>query len=291
MLIGHQKQWQFLIKSAELEKLSHLYLFWGEEKLGKKTFAFEFIKWLFKEQKISPEKHPDLIFIEPEDVGKEIKINQIRNLIWRLSLKTSLADYKVGIVDDAHLMNFQAQNCFLKTLEEPKGKALLILITAYPEKLLPTILSRVQKIRFFPLKRKEIEDYLAAQKLKEREEILIFSSGKPGLMMEFLFQPEKLKKTKKFILEIMKIINSDLNFRFQYAKKISQEFSNPEEILNIWQRYFRQILLKSAMENKFSTLTYLKLKNMLEAIQNTRSLISDTNVNLKLALENLMLKF
>ncbi len=252
---------------------------------------------IFIEPELKEDKSSSSSFVKTWE-KKEIRINQIRNLIWRLSLKTSLADYKVGIIDNAHLMNFEAQNCFLKTLEEPKGKTLLILITEYPEKLLPTILSRVQKIRFFPLKRKEIEDYLATQKVgeKEREEILIFSSGKPGLMMEFLFQPEKFKKTKKVILEIMKITNSDLNSRFQYAKKISQEFSNPEEILNIWQRYFRQILLKSVIEseeNKFSSSipSYLKLKNILEAIQNTRSLISDTNVNLRLALENLMLKF
>ncbi|MBU2634891.1 DNA polymerase III subunit delta', partial [Patescibacteria group bacterium] len=142
---GHQKQWQFLKKSAELGRLPHALLFYGQEGLGKKALAIEFSKFLIK--KTSP---PDFILIEPQ--GKEIQIAQIRSLIQGLSFKPYLADFKIAVINKAHLMSQESQNCFLKFLEEPTDKTYLILITEYPAMLLPTILSRVQKLRFFPAK-------------------------------------------------------------------------------------------------------------------------------------------
>ena len=144
MIIGHKNQWNFLKKSAELDRLSHAYLFSGENQLGKKTLAIEFVKFLncsakdFSEkpcqvcrncQDVQKKAHPDFVLIEPENSHKEIQISQIRNLIWKLSLRPYSAVFKVAILDKAHSMSQEAQSCFLKLLEEPKGKALLILIT------------------------------------------------------------------------------------------------------------------------------------------------------------------
>ena len=64
MLIGHRKQWQFLKSSYEMDRLSHAYLFSGEEQSGKKTLAIEFTKWLFGED-IQKRQHPDFTLIEP----------------------------------------------------------------------------------------------------------------------------------------------------------------------------------------------------------------------------------
>src|SRR4030042_3169271 len=164
MLIGHQKQWQYLKKLAESDKLAHAYLFCGQEKLGKKTIAVEFVKWLFKDDVIK-RQHPDFIFIEP--VKKEIQISQIRECIWRLSLKPSVAPFKIAIIDEAHCLNQEAQSSLLKTLEEPKGQTILFLITEYPEGLFSTIVSRCQTLKFYPVKKEEIENYLRSQKISE----------------------------------------------------------------------------------------------------------------------------
>ena len=157
MLIGHQKQRNFLEKTAKSDKLAHAYLFCGQEKLGKKTIAVEFAKWLFKEDVIK-RQHPDFIFIEPEK--KEIQISQIRECIWRLSLKPSVAPFKIAIIDEAHCLNQEAQNSLLKTLEEPRGKTLIFLVTEYPERLFPTIISRCQILKFYSVPKEEIERYL-----------------------------------------------------------------------------------------------------------------------------------
>ena len=145
------------------------------------------------------EKNPDLILIEPEE--KEIKISQIRELIWKLSLKPYAAPLKVAIIDKSHLMNQEAQNCFLKTLEEPKENTYLVLITEHPDSLLSTILSRCQSIKFYPVSQKEIENYLKKEKINEGkiQEILKISMGRPGRAIDFISSSEKLEEWQKNI--------------------------------------------------------------------------------------------
>jgi len=335
MIVGHQKQWEFLRKSAEMNRISHAYLFFGQSQLGKKTMALEFIKLLFCQrtphhfssdssgqtnftksggecqicrscQDIQKGINPDLLLIQPQrptsakaSVGKrEIQISQIRELNWRLSLRPYSAPFKVSIIDESHCMNSEAQSCFLKTLEEPKGKTILILITEHPELLFPTILSRVQEIRFFPVPKSEIEDYLQNQGVssKEAQKIALFSFGKPGLAIDFLSDPQKLENQNQKIREIEKLSQSDLSFRFQYIKDLISQKQNLKEILDIWLRYFREVLLlalspqPSALSQPLQDYSLLKLKNTLQAIERINFLISTTNINSRLAFEILMLQ-
>ncbi len=289
MIIGHQKQWQFLKKSVELGKISHAYLFSGEEHLGKKRIALEFVKLINGEN--FDLGHPDLILIEPKG-GAPIQIAQIRELIQKLSLKPYSAPFKVVIIDQAHLMTKEAQHSFLKTLEEPKGKTLLILITEAPKRLLATIPSRCEVVKFSPVKEVEIKSYLRENLSdKDWEEASKFCLGRPGEAVDFISDPQKLENRKKIIKELIKISNSGLAFRFQFAKDLSKD-SNLREILDIWLSYFRNILL-STINNQQSTInkySFSKLKNILSQIQNTNFLLTSTNVNPRLALEILMLE-
>lgn len=312
MLVGHQKQWQFLKKSAENEKIPHALLFSGEAQLGKKTLALEFIKLLDCEipeitkrpcqicrscQDIQKKQHPDLIWIEP--LEKEIQISQIRELIWKLSLRPYSAPFKAAVIDRAHFMNQEAQSAFLKTLEEPKGNAILILVTETPELILPTILSRVQKIKFYPVSSAEIENYLKTQKISNPKikEIARLSMGRPGKAIDFISDPKKLEIRAQKITYLIKILNSPLAFRFQSAKDLSRE-KNLREILNIWLSYFREVLLsrfgqgsvEMTKTGNFNQYSLLKLKNILKLLQSTNFLISTTNINPRLALEILMLE-
>jgi len=292
MIIGHQKQWQFLKKSLELGKLSHAYLFSGETQLGKKKLALELAKLINGEN--FDFGHPDLTLIEPE--GREIQIVQIRELIQKLSLRPYSAFLKVAMIDQAHLMNSEAQNCFLKTLEEPKGNTILILITEAPETLFSTIRSRCEIIKFYPVKISEIENYLKNQGVsKEKsEEIARLSLGRPGLAIDFLTNPQKLENQKKVIEELIKISSgkTSLSLRFQYAKDLALA-PKLSEILNIWLSYFRAVLLEQFLppEVREPEYPFPKLKNIIKQIQNTNFLISTTSVNPRLALEILMLQF
>ena len=336
MLIGHQKQRNFLEKTAKSDKLAHAYLFCGQEKLGKKTIAVEFAKWLFKDYNpptasevpaegrrvvggseshsslaraqrrveknecsssrsewapdVIKRQHPDFIFIEPEK--KEIQISQIRECIWRLSLKPSVAPFKIAIIDEAHCLNQEAQNSLLKTLEEPRGKTLIFLVTEYPERLFPTIISRCQILKFYSVPKEEIERYLRKQNILESEikQIVEISEGQPGLAMDFMSDPQKLKTQKTVISDLIKMSNSDLAFRFQYAKNLTGEFQNLKDTLDIWLRHFRSVLI-SSINGTFQTGYSLnKLGDIIKLIQETNFLISTTNVNPRLALEILMME-
>jgi len=299
VIIGHQKQLNYLKRMAESGKIPHALLFSGEAQLGKKTIALEFISWLFGG---NPLLHPDFILIEPQE--KQIQIGQIRDLAFRLSLKPIKAPLKATIIDESHSMTPEAQNCFLKTLEEPKGNTLLILITQLPHFLLPTIVSRCQSIKFYPVKNDEIERYLKNQEglsdreveenefssspfavAREIEEILKISQGRPGRAVELASSKEKFEFYKKRMKELANLFNSNLSSRFQYAKEISTK-ENLQEILEIWLNYFRNIFIKNC-----STTSLEHLENILQQIQRTIYLISTTNVNPRLALEILMMNF
>jgi len=289
MLIGHQKIWQFLEKSAENQSLSHAYLFSGEEHLGKKTLALEFIKFLNKAKNLDP----DLILISNER-DESIQISQIRKIQYFLSETSFLGSYKSVIIDQAEKMTKDAQSCLLKTLEEPKGKTLLILITSFPNLIMKTITSRCQKICFFPVPSQILKNFLEDYNLptvlkltsKEKEKLIFSFRGKPGRLINFLLSPEKLEKENQILKEILSLSKRDLYSRFQYLKSLENENISANEIVKILTEYFRELLIGQSKESY----SLSKLKEILEFLNEVYFLISFTNINKKLALEMLMMK-
>ena len=294
MLVGHKKQWQMLEKSWQAGRLAHAYLFVGQEKLGKKTFAIELAKEILKEE-ITRRPHPDYLFLEPET--KEIKIEQIRDFIWKMSLKPSVAEMKVAIVDQAQMMTIEAQNCFLKTLEEPAGQALIVLITAYPHLLLPTIVSRCEQIKFFPVPVEEITKHPVLKSLAEKEidEVLRIAMGRPGAAIDLISLPQAREKRRQIMTGLGKVLNASLAGRFAYVKKMPEAPAAVEEILNTWLWCFRRALINKLGQEKeltiFSKKSLSQLMRIISNIEETRFLALRTNVNLRLALENLLLEF
>jgi len=213
MLIGHQKQWEFLKKKFEQNQLSHSYLFTGADGIGKKFFAKEFANFVGC-------KFPDLMSVEAPKKdqifgdGGEIKIAKIREVQNFLSYKSYHGGFKIVIVDEAHLMNQEAQSCFLKTLEEPKGQTLLFLVSSRPDMLLPTIFSRCQAIKFF--KPKNLPD-----------------------------NKEKTEREQLILKDLLPVIGATFAEKFKYVKAIDFEKQDAGEIVRVLQKYLRQDLLKN----------------------------------------------
>lgn len=161
---------------------------------------------------------------------------------------------------------------------------ILTLISESPERLLPTILSRVQTIKFYPVKKQEIRDYLKTQGIAEKEsqEISEISLGSPGLAIDFISNHQKLAERQAILKQLNKILNSDLAYRFELAKELSADQDELRQTLKTWLLHFREVLLSQPSDKE----VLIKLKN----IEETIFLISSTNVNSRLALENLMLK-
>lgn len=124
--------------------------------------------------------HPDLNLIEPEETGKQIKVNQIRKLIEFINLKSQYGHHKVVIINPADAMNRSAANTLLKTLEEPPEQSVLILI-GHRSNLLPiTVKSRCQAIQFQPVYDTSainwLEDQIDSHAI---EQLLYMASGAP----------------------------------------------------------------------------------------------------------------
>ncbi|RMG38922.1 MAG: DNA polymerase III subunit delta' [Planctomycetota bacterium] len=175
-LRGHRPQIEMFRRSLASGRLSHAYLLSGPEGIGKRRFALTLTQALLcrvpREDAVAPcgacvdcrqvlsGGHPDLFVLERAADRDAILIEQMvgtreergrAGLCYHIHLAPARADRKVAIIDDAHKMNVEAANAFLKTLEEPPPDAVLFLISSQPESLLPTIRSRCQHVRFAPL--------------------------------------------------------------------------------------------------------------------------------------------
>jgi len=159
---------QLLQRSLERGRLAHGYLFTGQSVSELEALAGALAKTLNCQQpiraangaaidscdaclscrKIDHATHPDVHWIRPESKMRIIAIDQIRDLIKEIQLKPTEAEFKVVVIVEADRLKTEAANAFLKTLEEPPAKSILILLTTDLERILETILSRCLRLTF-----------------------------------------------------------------------------------------------------------------------------------------------
>lgn len=138
-----------------LEKTPHALLFEGPKGGQKGEFADAFARTLLKTEKKDP---PDLRHLYPEGKAHHHPMDNIKQIIKEVALPPFEAKRKVFIIHDADRMLPSSANALLKTLEEPTGDAVIILVSSYPERLLPTVTSRCFRVPFSPFSQKEKED-------------------------------------------------------------------------------------------------------------------------------------
>lgn len=249
-LFRQHRQWEFLENSVKNKRVPQAIIFAGEQGLGKKQMALEFVKLLhggvIQSQDfihLKPAVNPDSTAKNPK---KEIWLEKMQDLGKDLSYKPQFALLKTALIEGAHLMNSFAQDCFLKTLEEPPGKTVFLLVTSFPERLSLTIRSRCCLLKFFPKDQPKIEQ---------------------AEQMESLF-------------------NKDLAGKFALAEKISKNKSREEIGL-----FLRGIIiyLRSLFLQNLAAGDCFAFKQKIEKVEEFKFLISTTNVNKRLALENLFL--
>lgn len=144
MAFSHAAALDLLRRAESQDRLSHACLFCGPPGAGKRELAAQIAALATRQPagSATPLAHPDIHIAEPESKSRRIVIAQVRELERELQMRASQAGKKVGIIFDADRLMPQASNAFLKTLEEPPANSLLILVTAEPELLLDTIISR-----------------------------------------------------------------------------------------------------------------------------------------------------
>jgi len=163
-IVGHGQIVEVFRRSVRSGKTSHSYIFEGIPGCGRRKTALALIQALFCTavaddacgvcascRKVAGNNHGDIHFVEPLPDKRDISIEQLRELQRDLSLRPYEAPRKACIMEPAERMSVNAANSLLKTLEEPPGNALIILLTENADMLLPTIRSRCQLVRFSPL--------------------------------------------------------------------------------------------------------------------------------------------
>ena len=170
---------EFLRRAFEGGRLAHAYLIAGEAGSGKRELALQLATLVagIGNTTDDPLQHPDIHWVEPESKSRIIKVEQTRELEKALQMRASQSGRKVAILFDADRMNASASNSFLKTLEEPPANSLLLLVSAHPEMLLETILSRCIMVQLSaPPRREPTEGQRRLLDLVSR----FLTKGKPG---------------------------------------------------------------------------------------------------------------
>lgn len=314
-ILGHERQKEILRRALANGKIAHAYLFSGPDGIGKRLMAMALARAIVcLEQrgcghcracrKIDHQNHPDLHILEPD--GNSIKIEQVRILQRDLNLKPLEAPRKICMIEQADAMTVGAANALLKTLEEPRGDTLIILLSAQPNRLLETIRSRCQPLPFTRHPNSRIQAELEKQLGIESTESHILAALSEGSFKKafgkdrdlYLGQRRELLKTLTGLSagSILPILD--------FAEQLAADKAVLPDILEIFQAFYRDVLmtlhgrsdeelvnldLKEKIHRVSGRENVATILNKLEALIEIRRQL-DRNVNRQLAMEVLLLK-
>ena len=253
-------QWRRVVDLHCGSRVPHAMLLTGLPGIGKNRFALAFAQYLMcaaPEAEVACGKcrqcvfnsagtHPDLKILEPEERGKQIKVDRIRELVEFLGQTSLQGGYKIALISPAENMNVNAANALLKSLEEPSAKTLLMLITDSPSRLLPTIRSRCQSIKFGIPTEKESREWLAklVPSQVELSQLLEESGGQPMTALSMLE-------------------NDEIGHRQQMSEEFLAMLSGAETPLTIAEKWLQHDLV-SALEwlsRKLTTIISSRMTN------------------------------
>lgn len=261
----------FFEKAAESGQLSHAYMFTGQEMIGKYALAQELCALI--------NGHANLLDRYTIDAGamreSSIAIEEIRRAKGFLSLRPQQGPYKFLIVNNADQMTVEAQNSFLKELEDSRPASIIFLITAYPDQLLPTIRSRCQEISCPSHSQETIKAVLSQEKVptEKREFLANFCNGRLGLALD-IARNDRYAELKKVIQELADLKKAPLYKRL----KIAQVLSEAKDIVEVktkllyWTLYLH---MDQALSNAPTLERLAGLSTMLDQPQYNRRLVLD----------------
>lgn len=262
----HQKQWDFFTGRWDAGRISHAYILAGWDDQAKLSFVKKFVQRIHCEAKNAPcgmcgnckmvdaGVFADLLVLSKTEDKDEITMPQVKEAQRFLSLAPYYGVAKAVVVMGAEAMNAEAQNRFLKTLEEPQGNALIFLLSAKPDMLLETIRSRCQRIMFSG----------QAPKAAANKDLLAALDG--GLAEKFAYA-KKADADEADVLEILSALE------WHFRQKILEGLG---------------VVRKSSVPSKQYTIE--QLRTILQIIESTTQQLMLTNASKRLALETVLME-
>jgi len=319
-VVGQDKTLSLLDYGLKTDAIAHAYLLVGPTHVGKGTLARNLAQALNCEgsgppcgqcrscQRIREGKHADVTTIGLNS-GTEIGIDDIRGLQRLANLPPYEGKCKVLIIDGAEYLSIEAANALLKILEEPPPMVVWLLLAAEEERLLPTIISRCQRLELKPVSSERVQEVLVNSHHVDGDKAELLTRlchGRLGWALSALTDCSILEQRSQRIDRLASLLAAGVEQRFAYAQELASQFSQDRkagsEITEIWFDWWRDLMLikgdcreaiinvdfKTALKDQASRLSLSEINEFLTGLGLVQEAISK-NVNPRLALEWLML--
>ena len=287
-IIGNEKIKHNLINVLNSNNISHSYMFIGTKGIGKKQFAREFAKGILCiENKEKPcnkcksclefvnSNNPDYYEIGLLEDENSIKIETIRQMQKTVQELPIVSNRKVYIIDESEYMTKDAQNCLLKTLEEPPEFVTIILIVSNENMILNTIKSRCLKINFENISNDELKEYI-----NKNLDIREFTSNMIKASEGSIGKANNIYQNREIYIELDKIFNNIESYSItDVISKLDVIYKNKENIEEILE-YLNTIFINKAKEN-------IKYINYISYVEETKKNIN-LNCNFDMCIDKLL---
>jgi len=337
-IVGHQDIKKYLSAVLSGRQPSQAYLFYGADGVGKKAVAELFAQALICEkynayslgevlpteafvpcgvcancQQFQKGVFPDFYRLVRENNPKtgekrgNLTVDQIREVQGQSKHRSFNQGYKVFIIEEAETLKKEAANCLLKTLEEPAGQTVFILISSAREALLPTILSRCQSLHFLPVQKKELYDYLLKLGADRdlAKDLAQISVGRASVAINYFHNKEVWQERVLENKAWLELLGQSQAKQFQSIEAFVKNNNSDDLLLKKLDELaliVRDLLILKInpraealqfkmdllVENLLATHDEIYWCNLLKKIPKTKSLIKQ-NITPKLALENLII--
>lgn len=293
--IGHASIRERLEKFLSHKNGSRTFLFYGPKYVGKGTLARFFAGAFVRGDRkldFSLDRFgvvEDCIEIVPEREEKKgvikekpIDIKRIREGIRKISFSSFHNGRKALIIDEAQNMTVSAQNALLKTLEEPIGTTVIILVAHTMDTLVPTLLSRCSLERFGMVSKEAFAELIPSKHAVESEHLRRLSLGLPGFAIRIMREKNLFRERAHLEQQALFLENMGVGERLRLGEELAKNIPQAIETLELWEFIFRERALSGEgdIRQMFSC-----VEKMYECVK----LLKRTQINARLILENTIL--
>jgi DNA polymerase III subunit delta' len=319
-VIGQDKILSLLDYSLKANAVAHAYLLVGPRHVGKGTLAINLAQALNCDgqevpcgechscRRILEGKHADVTPISLDE-RTEIGIDDIRGLQRSANLPPYEGKCKVFIINEAEYLSTEAANSLLKILEEPPPRVVWLLLAAEEERLLPTIVSRCQRLELKSVPSERVQEVLVNSYNVDSDKAKLLTRlchGRPGWALSALTDCDILERRSQRIDRLALLLTAGIEQRFAYAQELANQFSQDRktgaETIETWLDWWRDLMLikggcqeaiinvdyETVLTEQAKGVSLGKIKEFLTSLGLLQEAISK-NVNTRLALEWLML--